>query len=403
MQQLQRDALIASAGKMWLKIVASRLSNYCETEGIFPEEQQSVRLPPRTINDRYAVRRALVARARTTEESPPGVHALHIRLCRSRAAVGRSSHALAYQPRCLYLSAISSKTCALACVRMTASTRNDFMSRRGCGKAACYHHYCCSIPGIFFAALHVVLVFTLQQKGNHAKSQGIWLNSTAMEESDHRSWSRWHASERAGWGMLHADDTGIVSKSAAGLSKMMSSHRYCLRSSTPHSCIGKQDKRQCCYEHRTRQPSPHRSPSKQQRSKQTAQFLHLGGIIHENGDLCKATRTANCCGCLEGIFCFFLCCPLVYRLFSLRFYSYLLFICGGIVSLAGCVLYRVPGMLSGCMPHPISDGRARHCCFLFFLSFFFLVFRRLFFVSLFHTNVYVVPVVSSCCYCCCSC
>ena len=150
MQQLQRDALIASAGNMWLKIVASRLSNYCETEGIFPEEQQSVRLPPRTINDRYAVRRALVARARTTEESPPGVHALHIRLCRSRAAVGRSSHALAYQPRCLYLSAISSKTCALACVRMTASTRNDFMSRRGCGKAACYHHYCCSIPWYIF-------------------------------------------------------------------------------------------------------------------------------------------------------------------------------------------------------------------------------------------------------------
>ena len=51
----------------------------------------TVRLPPRTINDRQGVRRAPVARARTTEETPP-VRVLHrsagsVRLCRPRAAV----------------------------------------------------------------------------------------------------------------------------------------------------------------------------------------------------------------------------------------------------------------------------------------------------------------------------
>ena len=43
-------SLVAHAGEVLLKIVAARLSNYCETEGITPGV--TVRLLPRTINDR---------------------------------------------------------------------------------------------------------------------------------------------------------------------------------------------------------------------------------------------------------------------------------------------------------------------------------------------------------------
>ena len=46
---------------------------------------------------------------------------------------------------------------------------------------------------------------------------------------------------RAVWGTLYADDAGIVSKSAEGLTKMMS-HRDCLRRSRSHNSIGKEDR-----------------------------------------------------------------------------------------------------------------------------------------------------------------
>ena len=57
------------------------------------------------------------------------------RLCRTESCCGRYSQALAYQPKCIQLFVISMKACELACVRVTASTRNGLMSRRGCGKA----------------------------------------------------------------------------------------------------------------------------------------------------------------------------------------------------------------------------------------------------------------------------
>ena len=81
--------LVAHAGILLLKIVAPPLAT-TSTDGILSEEQV-VRLPPRTINDRCAARRAPVARARTAEQNPH-VHVVHrsaesVRLCRPRAAV----------------------------------------------------------------------------------------------------------------------------------------------------------------------------------------------------------------------------------------------------------------------------------------------------------------------------
>ena len=69
--------------------------------------------------------------------------------------------------------------------------------------------------------------------------------------------------QRAVWGMLYADDAGIVPKSAEGLAKMIASHRDCLRSSRPHG-NRKKRRRQCSYEHQTGRTSHHRSSSKQQ-------------------------------------------------------------------------------------------------------------------------------------------
>ena len=46
--------------------------------------------------------------------------------------------------------------------------------------------------------------------------------------------------QRAVWGMLYADDAGIVSKSMGGSAKNDDGHRDCLRSRRPH-CIGPED------------------------------------------------------------------------------------------------------------------------------------------------------------------
>ena len=50
-------SLVAHAGKVFLKIVASRLSNYCETKELLPEEQCGFRPARSTIDMLFVVRR----------------------------------------------------------------------------------------------------------------------------------------------------------------------------------------------------------------------------------------------------------------------------------------------------------------------------------------------------------
>ena len=61
----RRISLAAHSGKVLLKMVASRLSNYCEAKGILPEKQCGFR-PARSTVDIHAVRREPTARTRTS-------------------------------------------------------------------------------------------------------------------------------------------------------------------------------------------------------------------------------------------------------------------------------------------------------------------------------------------------
>ena len=47
---------VAQSGKVLLKMVASRLSNYCEAEGILPEEQCGFRPARSTVDTLFVVR-----------------------------------------------------------------------------------------------------------------------------------------------------------------------------------------------------------------------------------------------------------------------------------------------------------------------------------------------------------
>ena len=67
-------SLVAQSGKVLLKMVASRLSNYYEAKGILPEEQCGFRPTRSTIDMLFVL--LPTARTRTSEENPP-VHVLH--------------------------------------------------------------------------------------------------------------------------------------------------------------------------------------------------------------------------------------------------------------------------------------------------------------------------------------
>ena len=76
----------------------------------------------------------------TSENENPPVCVLHlsaesVRLCWPRAFMG-GTHTL-------WRTNQDAENYGMrTCVLMTANTRNGLMSRRGCGKAVCYHRYC---------------------------------------------------------------------------------------------------------------------------------------------------------------------------------------------------------------------------------------------------------------------
>ena len=57
MRQLQGHSLVAHAGKILLKIIARRLSEYCERVRILPEEQSGFRPNRSTIDIMFVIRR----------------------------------------------------------------------------------------------------------------------------------------------------------------------------------------------------------------------------------------------------------------------------------------------------------------------------------------------------------
>ena len=65
--------------------------------------------------------------------------------------------------------------------------------------------------------------------------------------------------QRAVWGMLYADDAGIVSKSAEGLAKRMTVIVTVFEAASFTVSEKKTETILCCYEHGIRHPLPHRS------------------------------------------------------------------------------------------------------------------------------------------------
>ena len=67
-------SLVAHAGKVLLKVIAGRLSDYCEREGILPEEQRGFKPHRSTVDVMFVVRRL---QETGEEEGHPAVHVLY--------------------------------------------------------------------------------------------------------------------------------------------------------------------------------------------------------------------------------------------------------------------------------------------------------------------------------------
>ncbi|MEP5351923.1 MAG: reverse transcriptase domain-containing protein, partial [Luteolibacter sp.] len=133
----------------------------------------------------------------------------------------------------------------------------------------------------FAAALHVVLVrFSHDEAivGDLVQLSDAGVAGT--EEQEPLACVR-----RAVWGMLYADDAGIVSKSAEGLAKMMTVIVTVFEAAGLTVSEKKTETMLLQTPDQKTLAPPLVIEAAGQRYKQTAQFLYLGGIIHENADL----------------------------------------------------------------------------------------------------------------------
>ena len=86
---------------------------------------------------------------------------------------------------------------------------------------------------------------------------------------------------RSVWGMLYADDAGIVSRSAEGLAKMMT----VIVTVFEAAGLTVSEKTLLRTPGQTSLAPPLVIEAASQRYRQTNQFLYLGGVIHESADL----------------------------------------------------------------------------------------------------------------------
>ena len=208
-------SLVSHAGKVLLKVVARRLSAYCEAKGLLPEEQCGFR-PDRSTTDMMFVVRRLQEVGRKAGVS---LHMCFVDLQKAYDTVDRT---LLWQV--LTRIGVPPQMIAVirqfhdgmrACVRPDDGVCSDWFEveqglRQGCVLSPLLFN-------IFFAAvLNVVLQRFSEEPAILAELVHLKEPSTSMGPEPAMDNVR-----RAVWGMLYADDACIVSRSPQGLAKMM--------------------------------------------------------------------------------------------------------------------------------------------------------------------------------------
>jgi len=271
-------ALVSHAGKVLLKIVAHRLSGHCETGGILPEEQCGFR-PGRSTVDMLFVMRRLQELGRRRKIP---LYMCFIDLQKAYDSVDRE---LLWK----VLARIGVPETMIAVIRqfhdgMRARVRTDdgeysewFEVKQGLRQG------CVLSPllfNVFFAAvLHIVLL-------RFSEDEGIMANLVHLEEDGVDGQTEpMDRVRKAVWGMLYADDAGVVSKSLEGLTKMMT----VIVTVFEAAGLTVSEKKTEIMLFRTPHQEPQLEPlvveAAGQKYKQTNRFIYLGGVIDENANI----------------------------------------------------------------------------------------------------------------------
>ena len=275
-------SLVAHAGKVLLKIVANRLGDFCEEAGIFPEEQCGFR-PQRSTADLMFVVRRLQELGRTSNTS---LDICFIDLAKAYDSVDR---VLLWE----VLARFGVPPRMVKVIRMF----HDGMRARvqwDDGDFSAWFNVCqgllqgCVLSpllfNIFFAAV-IIVVLQRFAEDPLIVSDLVYLDDAPKgEDGRPRKEGTLEVVRRAVWGMLHADDAGVVSTSPRGLTRMMgvivvTCQEFGLTVSE------KKTEAMHLWSHPHTASNALRIEAAGQRYKQTTEFVYLGGAISESADL----------------------------------------------------------------------------------------------------------------------
>ena len=279
-------SLVSHAGKVLLKIVANRLSDYCEAHGILPEEQCGFRPDRSTIDMLFVVRRLQELGRR--RKIP--LYMCFVDLQKAYDSVDRE---LLWQV--LARAGIPEEMIAVirqfhdgmqARVRLDNGELSEWFAvtqglRQGCVLSPLLFN-------IFFAAALEVVLVRFSEDDVILKDM-VYLDEETVEETE----TPLERVKRAVWGMLYADDAAVVSRSADGLARMMTvivrvfgAFGLTVSEKKTETLLmrapGKPPKKG---ETPTPPPLPLAIAAAGQKYAQTTKFRYLGGLVTEDGEL----------------------------------------------------------------------------------------------------------------------
>lgn len=285
-------SLLSHVGKVPIKIITNRLSAFCEANNILPEEQCGFRPGRSTVDMLFVVRRLQELGRR--KKIP--LYMCFVDLKKAYDSVDREM-----LWKVLARAGIPAKLIEVirqlhdgmrARVRMDDGELSDWFFvtqgvRQGCELSPL-------LFSIFFAEVLEVVVIRFSEDDIVLRSL-VWLEEGKTEAGGEEE-TLLDRVRREVWGMLYADDAGVVSRSAEGLARMMTIivevfGEFGLTVSekkTETLLMRAKDKPTTTSQ--PPPPPPLTIEAAGQKYAQTTEFRYLGGLVTEHGDL---TREIN--------------------------------------------------------------------------------------------------------------
>ena len=296
-------SLVSHAGKVLLKIVANRLSNFCEAQQILPEEQCGFRPTRSTIDMLFVVRRL----QKLGRQRKIPLYMCFVDLQKAYDSVDRELLwkvlARAGVPSVMIDVIRQFHDGMRARVRMDDGELSERFEvtqglRQGCVLSPLLFN-------IFFAAMIEVVLQRFNEDDTILENL-VFLNEGSGGGPDE---TRLDRVRRAVWGMLYADDAEIVSRSPPGLARIMTVIVEVFGAFGVTVAEKKTETLLMRAPEKAQQPGETPTPplpaleiaAAGQKYHQVHQFVYLGGLITEDADITRDInrRTKIARGCFR--------------------------------------------------------------------------------------------------------